>query len=204
MDDFVKLTEDLYIGEGNHKVVYIDPRSRERCIKILRHAPDPDMERELSYRRALGGKADSMSLLVRYYGTVKTSLGEGHVFERVLDFDGTPSKTMLAVLDEIAAQPERLGEAERMLLQFKRDYFSQEFLPAGMDPDNFHVQRTSPTETRVRIIDNIGCSAALPLAYYIGYFRRQRVRKYWKRFVHEEMRGHYGELLGERILGELE
>ena len=199
----MELTEDLYLGAGNHKIVYVDPRDRGRCIKLLHHAPDPDMEREFSYRRSLGSRADSMTLLTRYYGKVQTSRGEGYVFERVLDHDGTPSRTMLELLDEIALQPERVLEAQRMLMRFKRDFFSEEFLAAGMDPDNFLVQWVSPTESRVRIIDNIGCSASIPLAYHIRWVRKQRVKKYWRRFVEEEMRGHYGALLGERILEEL-
>lgn len=33
--EILELNEDLVIGAGGHKKVYIDPRDNKRCIKIL-------------------------------------------------------------------------------------------------------------------------------------------------------------------------
>ena len=175
------LTDELFLGRGNHKEVYIHPTDKNLCVKILFVEPDEDFEREMRYRRALGKRADSMSLLTKYYGAVDTNRGRGYVFENVIDFDGSQSRTLLECLNN----PSSIGTLVKVLLDFKHDFIGQKFAAAGMDPDNFLVQRTAPTARRIRIIDNIGTSARVPLLYYSDFLMARRAKKYWKRFVRE-------------------
>ena len=200
--DIIFLEENLFMGIGNHKTVYRNPRDEKQCIKILHETRDPDLEREFAYRKALGERARHMSLLTTYYGKIPTSKGDGYVFERVVDYDGKTSRTMLEVLDEAQSAAVGRSAVKKMLLQFKQAYFEEEFLVAGMDPDNFLVQRLSPEKTTVRIIDNIGCSAKLPLAYYIGWVRRKRLKKYWNRFL-DILERDYAPLLTEEFRKQL-
>ena len=175
------LTDDLKLGEGNHKVVYAHPADKTLCVKLLLTTPDSDFDREMKYRRALGKKAESMTLLTKYYGEVETTLGVGYVFERVIDFDGRDSRT---VLDHIQ-NPRDTDDLIDLLLQFKRAFIGERFVAAGMDPDNFMVQRISERERRIKIIDNIGTSAKFPILYYSEFLMEKRARKYWRRFVQE-------------------
>lgn len=179
--DTLILTDDLFLGRGNHKEVYIDPADNNLCVKLLFTEPDEDFDREMRYRRALGDRINSMSLLTKYYGAVDTNRGRGYVFERVLDFDGAESKTLLSYLDN----PNDCSDLLDILLGFKRQFLNEKFVAAGMDPDNFLVQRTSPSTRCIRIIDNIGTSAKFPLLYRFDFLMARRARKYWQRFVRE-------------------
>jgi len=181
----INLTDNLYLGAGMHKTVYAHPTDKTLCIKILHTTPDEDLERELRYRKALGSRANSMTLLTKYFGEVETSKGKGYLFERVLDYDDKPSKTMLELFEETIHDKKFLPSLEKILLDFKRVYFEEKISLAGIDPDNYLVQKISPTETRVRIIDNIGTSAFIPLAYYFDSFAAKRAKKYWRIFVNE-------------------
>ena len=181
----INFTDDLYLGTGMHKTVYAHPTDPHLCIKILHTTPDEDMERELRYRKALGKRADSMTLLTKYFGEVETSQGKGYLFERVIDFDGKASKTMLNLFEEAIRDKKNLPSLEKILLDFKRVYFAEKIPLAGIDADNYLVQKVSPTETRVRIIDNLGTSAFIPLAYYFDAFAEKRARKYWQMFARE-------------------
>ena len=196
------LTDDLYLGVGNHKTVYAHPTDKNLCVKILHTPDDPDFAKESRYRKALGSRADSMTLITKFFGEVETSKGTGYLFERVLDYDGKTCQTMLNVLDDTIADKKILPATENLLLDFKRTYFAEKFLLAGVDPDNYLVQRTSPTERRVRIIDNIGIATFIPLPYYFDYFALKRAKKYWGRFV-DLMRSDYGNLFSEEFLQEL-
>ncbi len=198
----INLTDDLFLGDGNHKIVYAHPTDKNLCVKLLRTPDDPDFAKETRYRKALGSRADSMTLLTKYFGEVETSKGKGYLFERVLDYDGKISQTMLNVFDDTIRDKKLLLATEKLLLDFKRVYFDERFLLAGVDPDNYLVQRISPTERRVRIIDNIGCSASIPLPYYFDYFALKRVKKYWARFV-DLMRSDYGNLFDAEFLRKL-
>ena len=202
MNEKIILTDDLFLGDGNHKIVYAHPTDLKLCVKLLRTPDDPDFAKEMRYRKALGSRADSMTLLTKYFGEVETSKGKGYLFERVTDFDGKNSQTMLNVLDDTVADKNLLPATEKLLLDFKRTYFDEKFLLAGVDPDNYLVQRISPTERRVRIIDNIGIATFVPLPYYFDYFALKRAKKYWGRFV-DQMRDGYGEIFSEEFLGKL-
>lgn len=179
--DKLILTDELFLGKGNHKEVYIHPADKNLCVKILFATPDEDFDREMRYRRALGKRADSMTLLTKYFGEVDTNRGRGYIFENVIDFDGRESRTILSHIEN----PNSVDELISILLEFKRDFISQKFVAAGMDPDNFMVQRLSPNERRIKIIDNIGTSARVPLLYYSDFLMARRATKYWKRFVRE-------------------
>ncbi len=196
------LTDELFLGDGNHKIVYAHPTDKNLCVKILRTPDDPDFKKESRYRKALGDRADKMTLLTKYFGEVETSKGKGYLFERVLDFDGKNSKTMFNVLDDTVSDPKILPDTEKLLLDFKKTYFDEKFLLAGVDPDNYLVQRTSKTQRRVRIIDNIGIASFIPLPYYFDYFAMKRAKKYWRRFV-EQMRTEYGNIFSEDFLKKL-
>ena len=198
----ITLTDDLFLGDGNHKIVYAHPTDKNLCVKILRTPDDPDFKKESRYRKALGDRADQMTLLTKYFGEVETSKGKGYLFERVLDFDGKNSQTMFNVLDDTVADKKLLPATEKLLLDFKKTYFDEKFLLAGVDPDNYLVQRTSETERRVRIIDNIGIATFIPLPYYFDYFAMKRAKKYWLRFV-EQMRTEYGNIFSEDFLKKL-
>ena len=198
----ITLTDDLYLGVGNHKTVYAHPTDKNLCVKILHTPDDPDFYKESRYRKALGSRADSMTLITKYFGEIETNKGKGYLFERVLDFDGKISQTMLNVLDDTVADKNLLPATEKLLLDFKKTYFDERFLLAGVDPDNYLVQRTSPTERRVRIIDNIGIATFIALPYYFDYFALKRVKKYWERFV-DLMRSDYGKIFSEDFLRRL-
>ena len=63
--EILELNEDLVIGAGGHKKVYIDPRDNKRCIKILLEEKCEDWEREKKYReirKARGQQAVKISL----------------------------------------------------------------------------------------------------------------------------------------------
>ena len=180
----INLTDDLFLGDGNHKIVYAHPTDKNLCVKLLRTPDDPDFAKESRYRKSLGSRADKMTLLTKYFGEVETSKGKGYLFERVLDFDGKISQTMLNVFDDTLADKKLLPDTEKLLLDFKRTYFEEKFLLAGVDPDNYLVQRISPT-------------------YYFDYFANKRLKKYWRRFI-ELLRTDYGKIFSEEFLRRLE
>ena len=175
------LTDDLKLGDGNHKIVYAHPTDKNLCVKILFITPDTDFDKEMRYRQALGSRVDKMTLMTKYFGEVDTNKGKGYLFERVFDFDGSTCKTVLQHLQNPISSDDLID----LMLNFKKAYINEKFIAAGTDPDNYLVQRISPTERRVRIIYNIGTAARFPILYYSDFLMAKRARKYWKRFVKE-------------------
>ncbi len=182
-DNEIILREELFLGQGIHKAVYIHPVNPKLCIKIPFQLTDSDIEKELQYRKALQGRPVK-PLLTNYYGQVRTNKGVGFVFDNVCDYDGCSSvsyKQLLLqpqnVCDKLAATPLQIFQ------KFRSDFLQQNIVISDTDPVNILIQRTSTDSWQCKIIDNIGTPVLIPLANYIEAFAAIRARRYWKRFI---------------------
>jgi len=165
----------------------------------MKDARDTELERELQYHKALARRGKSLSMLVKYYGEVETNLGKGYVFERVLDFDGKTSQELTAIFEDRERMEILLGDsAEAVLKRFKQLCFAEKIVVSNMDPYNYMIQRLSPEKYTIRVIDNIGTPAHVPLAYYFDYFAAKHIQKYWQRFV-KKYASRYPEIFAEEL-----
>ena len=192
----VYLTEELLIGKGGRKDVYINPENPAQCIKInARDAGDHRVEMNYRRSRELRNLPPS-GLMVSYFGTVETNLGTGYVFERIVDYDGMHSKTIEELIQlELQARRDNssvksiLGTDKEyprvmeVLLRFRKELFQDNIIIGDMWPYNYMVQFDTPSEWRVRIVDDFGTSSHIPIMYYIDYFGAKHVRRYWCKFI---------------------
>lgn len=197
--EMIELTDDLFLGNGAHKAVYIDPRDRKKCVKILFQEPDIDWEREQKYRKSRKRRHLSSLLLPTYYGTVATNRGTGYIFERVMDFDGCPSLDIgefLRKMQKESVQGQALALIEKVLSNFKTDFFREKIITTNMQYENFLIQQRQPdfTDFTVRIIDNIGTHSKVPLLFYVDFLAMDHVKRYWKRFI-RDIQGDFPELM---------
>ena len=198
-DKVIFLVLEHVIGEGGNQKVYINPENAKQCIKI-NIAGLNDHRREMAYRKSRKfRKLPPSSLLVEYFGEVKTNLGTGYVYERAADYDGSTSRTFeeLILLEQKARETGRdVGEMLKtekkipgfaeVLYAFRKTLFKEIIIP-DMGVFNYVVQFDSPTEWRVRIVDDIGSPTLIPIVYYIDYFAAGHVRRRWVRFIKEIM-----------------
>ena len=202
MNEIICLTEGLLIGAGAHKKVYTDPLDGSRCIKIVFPAPDSrlDIDCELKYRNIREKRGLVSNLLPAYYGTVQTNLGTGYVFERIADFDGNTSKTLQQLFSEAERDTKLVPFMEEVLSRLRGQLFQELIITSSVEPVNYMLQRTSATEYRVRIVDNIGGRnpVYLPLAFYLDVLAKSRVKRYWRRFL-DEVRRKYPGVLSEEV-----
>ena len=208
------LNENLLIGKGRNKAVYLHPNNPDRCIKINVRSSDDHLT-EMGYRKSRKRRhLPESSLLVRYYGAVETNLGEGFVFERVHDYDGAMSITIEDLIKlEIESRKERksvkeLLESEKeippvtkVLYRFREVLFKDNIIIPDMWPFNYMVQFVSLAEWRVRIVDDLGSPTLIPIIYYIDFLGKSHVRRRWRKFILRIAQIYPGFLTGEEILG---
>lgn len=185
MIDIIKLNDSFLIGGGRHKHVYLHPHEKDKCIKIAHTLPDPDIDRELKYRKIHKAKTANSKMLPKYYGTITTNLGTGFVFELVRDYNHIISKTMYQFIDSEPFTEQHIKKVQSMLLTFKNIYFQEKILTYDMNPVNYLVQKTSPTEITIRCIDDIGSSVLIPLELYCNYFHDAKINRYWAKLINK-------------------
>ena len=185
----LQLTDNLLLGKGHHKVVYTYPNRPMWCVKVVYDHSSFDVWRELRYRRARELMGWPSTMLTRYNGLVETNLGTGWVYERIVDYDGQPSQSLKDYI--LAADtPAGMDELKSLIEEFRHLWQEELVIVSDTNPENFAVQRVTPTRHRLRIVDNIGSGSHLPIAFYSKHFARKRVQRYWKRFLREMRRDH--------------
>lgn len=192
----VYLAEEFLIGKGRNKDVYIHPENPAQCIKINARGTK-DHRAEMNYRRSRELRnLPPSALMVSYFGAVETNLGTGYVFERIVDYDGINSKTIEELIKlELKARSENssvrklLGTDKEIpkvmdvLLRFRKELFRDNIIIPDMWPFNYMVQFDTPSDWRIRIVDDLGSPALIPIVYYIDYFGAKRVRRRWRIFI---------------------
>ena len=195
------LRDDLLLGKGGHQAAYIHPDDPSKCVKIAFDPDDGDVKKELRYRRICADKLLRSKLVTKYYGKVETDKGVGLVFERVIDFDGSSSLDLKDYLSAVSTA-EEIDRSRALLMDFRRDFLSEGIAIVDTDITNFMVQRLSPTETQMRIVDNIGTPVLIPLVYWSEMIARRKARRVWNRLV-DWLKENYPSVVDETFYGEL-
>jgi hypothetical protein len=172
------LTEEMFIGKGAHKKVYLSPKDQAKCIKIIFNKKSRDLKREFAFRKILEKKNFHSIIIPEYYGQIKTNLGNGYVFELIRDYDNTISCN----LKEFCYKTDP-SLVKSILLDFKKVYFQEKIIVSDIDPFNLHVQQYEKDKYRIRIIDNIGSPVLIPLEYYFEGVRTKKVTRYWYKLL---------------------
>lgn len=162
------LTEDLLIGVGGHKKVYVHPDDETLCVKVLHYGEtDEDWQKELRYRRSRERRGLSSTLLTQYYGACPLEGGGiGHIFERVRDFDGQDSLSFQQHIDLNRSSPRiDFNAVITGMVTFRYLLFQEKIITSNMEPCNFSVQIVAPDFYRLRIMDNIGSPVLIPLLF---------------------------------------
>lgn len=206
--EYVELTAEYLVGHGGHKYCYLDPRDFSRCIKVMKNMSDDDYKKEKYYRKVLRVMGCDASILPKYYGPVDTNLGKGFVFEFIRDYNGAPSKNLLEYIKASIVLVEKDYHAVRrvshILRIFRDQYIENDIQTWNMEFENFMIQKQSEsyTDFRVRIVDNIGSHAAIPVSLFSTRLSRHHNIRYWDKFL-KELHGQYPQYVTQQVFESL-
>ena len=183
MNEILKLSNELFIGEGGHQATYIHPLDEKKCVKIPHTPNDGDVKKEMRYRKICAKKLEQSRIITKFYGKVQTNIGEGYVFERVLDYTGETSKDLEKVLESSPTDAQTLQVIWAYLLRFKSDFLKENIAIVDTDITNFMVQEFAKGAFQIRIVDNIGTPVLIPLVYYFDFAAAWKAKRYWNYIV---------------------
>jgi hypothetical protein len=110
-------------------------------------------------------------MIPRYYGEIETNLGKGSVFDLVMDYNDTVSKTLVYYFSSDDKTEEHYNGLSESLY-FLKDYLLQhQIITLTLDPKNIACQKINARNFRLFIIDNIG-----------NIFAQKKILRKWNRF----------------------
>jgi len=182
----IELKDELLLGDGGERLVFIHPNDSSKVIKVLQ----PELKRhnfqnelEFKYYNFLQRKNIDFSHITKYYGYVDTNFGKGLVFERVVDFDNTNSETLRYYLKKQLLSVEQ----EKSLLQELKKYLEDnEILFIDCSTQNVFCKKIAQDKYTLIIYDGLGARRdSIKLALYMRsrLYTRYKIKKQWKIFV---------------------
>lgn len=200
----VELREELFYGNGRHKKCYIHPENENLCIKVpYNDGGKIDLEREVKFVRLLKKNKKDCSILPEYFGKIQTSRGDGYVFELIKDYDGEKSLTLEDYLNSEELLRKYFRIIANLLKFLKKNLLQNQIITMGLFPENIIFQKIDYNKYRVRIVNDMGSAALIPLEYYSSFFAVRKILRRWKRFVKvvkNDYQNQYAEELAEIIL----
>lgn len=164
----LKLNEQDSFAEGAERKCYIHPNNPKLCIKIKKPDCGADQNKlESFYFSILKFKnINSDNLLPKLYGAVTTNLGEGLVYELVLDSNGQRSQS---VSDYIQQEVLSLEQAQNIVQGLFDELEINGILMDDKNPENILLRRNEKGEYMPILIDGFGAKK-FSLKFLIGAF----------------------------------
>ena len=178
----LSLTEALFIGKGRSRKCYMHPEYKELCIKVAtdHKRAKRSIRREIGYFKRLKRRGTSFAMISQYFHPVQTDEGAGEVYELVRDHDGNISKDLRYYLD---LGDSDLTEKILNMIEALRAYLLKEYiLFSDLDVENILLQKVSPTEERLVVIDGIGDNNQIPFLEYVPPLGIKRSIRKWEIF----------------------
>lgn len=185
-ETMLKLDEKDFVGKGCHKLTYLHPKDKTKCIKIIYNSEgNIDIRRELRYRAHRQEKGLTSTILPAYYGEVETDKGHGYIFEHLCDYDGNTSLTLMDYIDNLDAFEQDLDQLIVLMLELKEHLFADKIISMGITPENIVIQKNSPTEKRIYLITDLGVSELIPFVLWFDFLGMKKIQRKYNKMVYD-------------------
>ena len=179
-DPVLQLTSQP-IGKGRERTCYLHPEDPSKIIKISGEITNVQSKREIGFYRKLQKISHyEYTHIPRFYGSIKTSLGEGIVVDLIRDYEGSISKSLRWYL----VQGTPISEFESYLSQLKQ-YLLENLVIFNHDmgAGNLLYQKLSKDSARLVMIDGIGDVIFIQWLNYFPSQVRSKINRRWDRFI---------------------
>ena len=184
MNTTITLSEKDYINRGLHRKCYHHPEDANKCIKVnYNDGAEEETNREIAYYKHLIKRNVSFDALAKYYGSVSTNYGNGHIFELIRDYNGETAIPLEKYLANKSLTEKYFDQLVTGLKELKSALLKDRIITMTIKSKNILFQHLSDTNSRLVIIDNIGNSTFIPIANYIPCFAKSKIERTWQRFL---------------------
>ncbi len=177
----IELSDSYYIGKGTNRGCYIHPEDDQKCIKITVSNDYSESKKEIKYYKFLQKQNISWDNIAKYYGLVKTNLGDGAIFDLVKDFDGEISKTLSYYLQKDQLTKQILNPII-LLKRLKKYTLEEGIVVKDLNTKNMLYQKIDKDNAKLVLIDGVINNNFLFYSNYSNYLANKKIKKLWSDF----------------------
>lgn len=186
----IELTDEYILGAGNDRVCYKHPLDPTLCIKITKpprispngqprkKGPARRVAREVKYYKKLQRRGYDFKHVAVYHGCVETDRGTGHVYELLVNYDGSAAKE----LEELVHQESILtDELRRAMIDLYDDLYLNTVPLAELHLGNICCVYNAEGSCTMKLVDGIGNSDFIKYCDWSKFLMRKKLlRKFIK------------------------
>lgn len=175
------LHDNLLIARGGERACYIHPKDSTKVVKIVfaNEGHNRQNELEYTYYCYLARKQIAYTHITKCYGYIATNYGLGLVFERVLNHDDSPCRSL-----RYAMAYHLINEKlQHELLEELRIYLNtQNILFVDTSLTNIFLQEYTPNQFRLIIVDGLGAKRVGLKSWlyrHSHFYLRYKITRQW-------------------------
>lgn len=176
------LSKETPIGKGTNRECFIHPNDEMKCIKITYTNDFQESEKEIAYYKFIEKEGFSLSQLPKYYGKIKTSRGEGEVFDLIRDYDGNISKTLTYYVQNIEKTKE-IQNPIYLLKELQSYCIENRIVIKDLNSNNIMYQKLEVNRGNLIIIDGFSNPKRVKFLTKFGFYLRKKQLKDWNKFL---------------------
>ena len=181
----IELKEKNIIAKGGERTCYLHPQDNTKLIKVV-HAKGTHNQQNLLehiYMSYLKKKNIDLSGLAKYYGQINSNLGNGLVYERIMDYDSQPSKSFrYYVANKLIPMDVQKKLIEELKLYLEKN--SILFVDTSMT--NIFCKKIDTDNYKLIIIDGLGAKrmgGKFWLYRNSKLYTKYKIKMQWKKFM---------------------
>lgn len=186
----ITIDDSLFIAKGGERNCYFHPSDNNKVVKVVHRKEKHNEQNKLEdkYYKYLKEQNIPLTHLSKCYGIVSTNIGEGLVYDYVLDYDLKASKTFKYFLEnKIFSKSIEL----KLVDDLKKYLFEYDILFIDVDLSNLFCQEYEKNKFRLIIVDGLG-ARRLNWRFYLylksKFFSRYKIKKQWKKFYNNYLK----------------
>jgi hypothetical protein len=182
----VILKDNLLVAKGGERACYINPDNSHQIIKIIfvqGEIHNNQNELENTYMKYLMHKKVDMTHIAKCYGYVDTNLGKGLVYERIMDFDGTATKSFrFYIANKLLSKQTQ----EQLIKELKTYLETNLILFVDTSLTNIFCQQYEKDKFKLIIIDGLGAKrTGFKFWLYRNFelYTKYKIKRQWDKFI---------------------
>ena len=178
----LNLNNSMLIGVGSERKCFIHPHDDQKCIKItykFGRRTVARCKREIKYSLKYSNLHLHSRSIPQYFGKVETNLGDGQVFELVLDYDGNISNK----LSEHIKTNEINISLKDKISDLYQSFLESRVLVSDFHPGNLVIQKSSADNYHLVMIDGFGNSDFIKICDYSRFFLKKKLIRKFRRML---------------------
>lgn len=186
MSEKIVLKDKHLLAKGGDRVCYIHPHDSSKLIKIpysTQGEQNQQNKLDFIYFNHLKKNKKDLSKIAKCYDFVETNLGKGLVFDRVMDYDNTPSKSFRYLT---AHKLIEIEEQTKLLKDLKNYLESNKILFHDNSMTNIFYKKLSKDKSTLIIVDGLGAKR-LGIKFWlyrnIPFYRDYKIKKQWNKLM---------------------